>query len=131
MAYADYAFYLQTYVSSTIAEADFLRLATRASEIIDQLTFGRAATDTTNTVAIKKAMCAVADEIYAVESDGGLDGIASESIGSSSVTYAENSARRMVREQRYRNAARLYLARTGLMFGGFASGEYGGEWSED
>ena len=126
MPYADYTYYLQTYVGDVIGEADFLRLATRASSFLDRLTFGRAASDTDNTDAIKNAMCAVAEEIYSVEQDGGLDGIASESIGSSSVTYADNSARRMVREARYQNAARQYLGSTGLMYMGFLSGEYGG-----
>jgi len=125
MAYADYTYYLQTYVGNAISQADFPRLAARASEQIDRLTFGRAASDTDNTNAIKMAMCAVAEEIQAVENDGGTDAIQSESIGSSSVTYADTSTRRQTKAQRYTNAARTYLGDTGLMFAGFATDEYG------
>jgi hypothetical protein len=126
MAYADYQYYLQTYFGNAISEADFPRLSVRASEYLDRVTRGRAVADIDNTTAIKKAMCAVAEEMQSVESDGGLDGIASESIGSSSVTYADNSARRMVKERRYERQAAFYLGGTGLMFAGFSSDEYGG-----
>ena len=131
MAYADYTYYSGTYYGTQIPTGDFTRVSARASEWIDRLTFGRAASDTDNTTAIKKAMCAVADELYIIEQDGGGDGIQSESIGSSSVTYAENSARRMVKEQRLKNAAKIYLGSTGLMYPGFESGEYGSGVDED
>lgn len=126
MAYADYAYYSQTYYGNLINQADFPRLAARASEQIDRLTFGRAASDTDNTEAIKMAMCAVAEALQAVENDGGADAIQSESIGSSSVTYAKNSSRLQTKTQKVTNAARTHLGDTGLMYAGFASGEYGG-----
>jgi hypothetical protein len=126
VAYADYTYYTVTYLGNAIAEADFPRLSERASEFVDRTTYGRAADDTDNTTAIKKAMCAIADVMQTVENDGGIDGIQSESIGSSSVTYADNSARRLVMEDRYEQAARRYLGSTGLMYKGFMSGEYGG-----
>ena len=75
MAYADFTYYENTYLGTTIAEADFPRLALRASAVIDQITFGRAATDTTNVNAIKNAMCAVAEEIQNQEAAGGAAGI--------------------------------------------------------
>lgn len=129
--YADYTYYTGTYYGTTIPTGDFTRLSARASEWIDRLTFGRAASDTDNTTAIKKAMCAVADELYVLEQDGGADAIQSESIGSSSVTYADNSARRATKEQRVKVAAGMYLGLTGLMYPGFESGEYGSGVDED
>ena len=42
-AYADYEFYVTTYQGAAIAQADFPLLALRASEVVDQVTFDRAA----------------------------------------------------------------------------------------
>lgn len=129
--YTDYTYYTTTYLGTSIASADFARLALRASATIDQLTFQRAATDTDNTDAIEMATCAVAEEIQQGEADGNADGIASESIGSNSVTYAAHSTKQMTATEKYSIAASLYLGSTGLMFPGFASGEYSGELDED
>lgn len=135
-AYADYTYYSGTYLGTAIASADFARLALRASAVIDQLTFGRAApivsaaTETATIDDIKMATCAVAEEYQAVESDGGADAIQSESIGSNSVTYAETSTKRLTKGQRFSEAAQLYLGDSGLLFKGFASGEYGGELAD-
>jgi hypothetical protein len=123
-AYVDFTYYSTSYLGVAVAESDFPRLALRASAIIDQLTFGRAATDTTNTAAIKNATCAIAEEIYNFEQSGSVDGIASESIGQNSVTYTEYAGKNQAAMQKYSAAAYLYLAQTGLMFKGFAVDEY-------
>jgi L-asparaginase/Glu-tRNA(Gln) amidotransferase subunit D len=122
----DFAYYTITYLGNAIAEADFPRLALRASEKISMLTYQRAAaiTDDPTIDLIKMATCAVAEAIQAVEADGGMDGITSEGIGSSRVTYAANSAASRKTKQKYSEAAGLYLAPTGLMYRGFAPGEY-------
>jgi hypothetical protein len=124
-AYADYTYYSGTYLGTAIASANFPRLALRASEVIDEITFGRAATDTDNETAIKNATCAVAEEIQRVEAGGNTDGIASESIGSNSVTYTANAYAQLSRLAKLSSAAKTYLGNTGLMFKGFADGEYG------
>jgi len=123
-AYVDFTYYTTSYLGVLIAESDFPRLALRASAIVDQVTFGRAATDTDNTTAIKNATCAVAEEIFAFEQSGSVDGIQSESIGQNSVTYTQYGARNLSAQQKYSIAAYLYLASTGLMFKGFAVDEY-------
>lgn len=123
-AYADWTYYTGTYLGAEIAEADFARLSLRASAQIDALTFGRAASDTDHTDEIAMATCAVAEEIQKVERGDG-DAIASESIGSNSVSYAANSSKMKSAQQKYQTAASLYLGDTGLMFAGFAEGEYG------
>ena len=125
MAYADFTYYEDTFLGTTIAEADFPRLALRASAVIDQITFGRAATDTENTNAIKNAMCAVAEEIQNQEAAGGVDGITSESQGRYSVAYNANSSKTKSNQSKLEAAAKVWLANTFLLFPGFNAGEYG------
>ena len=133
MPYADYAYYSGTYLGSSIAEADFPRLALRASAHIDRITFGRAATQTdAETVdKIKMATCAVAEELQTQDQSGGADALTSESQGGYSVTYAANSTRAMTNTQRIQTASALWLESTYLMFSGFNNGEYGGDCSDE
>jgi len=131
-AYATYSYYANTYLGTAIASADFARLALRASAVVDELTFNRAAaiiaasTPAATVSAIENATCAIAEEIQTQEADGNADGITSEHVGSYSVTYGANSRAAQTNETRLRNAARLYLASTGLMYPGFLDGEYTG-----
>lgn len=123
--YADYTFYTDTYLGAAIAAADFDALALRASAVIDRLTFDRAAavvdagTDADLVERIGLATCAVADALQAQA--GTTDGITAERVGSHSVTYASPTAH--VRTQQA--AAATYLGGTGLLYRGFAAGEYG------
>jgi len=131
-SYALYAFYTDTYLGSAIASDDFARLALRASAVIDQITFNRAAAVITandpaaSVTAIQMATCAIAEEIQTEERAGNLDGVTSESTGSHSVSYNKNSRAVLSNEEKQSKAGYLYLADTGLMFPGFKSGEYGG-----
>jgi hypothetical protein len=135
--YATYSQYITDYLGNLIASTDFARLALRASMAIDRLTFDRAAvivtagTDTATIALIMMATCAVAEEIQKYENAGSSDGIVSESIGNSSVTYTANAFNQKTISQKLSMAAAMYLASTGLMFRGFASGEYGGELDAD
>ena len=126
MSYADFTFYATSYFGTAIAEVDFPSLALRASQVIDNLTFGRAATDTENTVAIKNAMCAIAEELQRQDLSNGTDGIASESQGQYSVSFVVGSNRSKSNQAKLRDVAAIWLQNTFLMFAGFASGEYGG-----
>jgi hypothetical protein len=136
-AYADYTYYTGTYLGTAIASADFARLALRASEVIDEITFGRAsiivaaATDTATIALIKNATCAVAEKYQENEAAGGNDGIASESIGANSVTYTANAYAQLSQLAKLAKAAKTYLGNTGLMFKGFASGEYSGDIDDE
>jgi len=125
MAYADYTYYVTSYLGSTIAESDFPALALRASAYIDQITFNRASTDTENTAAIKNAMCAVAEELQRQDQTSYVDGVISESVGSHSVTYANNSNRARSNVTKLQDVAKVWLANTYLMFAGFNTDEYG------
>jgi hypothetical protein len=126
--YADYAYYTGTFLGAAITESAFPALALRASAVIDQITFGRAAVDyaaTTNVNAIKNATCAVAEELERQDAQGNVDGIASESQGQYSVSYLANSNRSKSNLEKQQTVAALWLANTALMFAGFADDEYG------
>jgi len=128
MAYADYIFYTNTYLGSAIAETSFPQLALRASAVIDQITFDRAADETIPDVVnkIKLAMCALAEELQKQDYANGADGIASESQGQYSVSFAANSSRMKSNQSKLESVAKLWLANTTLLFAGFYAGEYGG-----
>lgn len=131
-AYVDFAFYETTYLGTAIASADFPRLALRASEVIDQITFNRAAAiiaesiETATITLIKNATCAVAEQYQANEAGAG-GGIQSETVGRYSVTYAKGANVLLSDHEKLVNAAKKYLGSTGLMFPGFLDGEYADE----
>ena len=128
-AYADYTFYTTTYLGTAIASADFARLALRASQVIDNATFNRAAAivtadeDDETIELIQMATCAVAEEIQTQESSGSIDGVTSERVGSYSVTYGANARAMLSNEEKQERAARIYLGQSGLMYRGFLNEE--------
>lgn len=71
MAYTDYNFYKNTYLSQNIPETDFPRFAERASEKIDRMTFFRLnsglPSDSKAAEMVKKAVCAVAEILCGIE----------------------------------------------------------------
>ena len=131
-SHVDYAYYQTTYLGSLIASADFAALALRASAVLDQLTFERAAleTDPTAVDSIKMACCAVAEELQAQAGSSG-GGIQSESIGANSVTYKDGAPAMLTDKEKLSRVAAVYLGNSGLLYKGFASGEYGGVLEED
>ena len=112
MAYVDYEFYQKSFFGNVVPESDFMRLAERASDFIDTLTFDRLAdglpSDERQQKRIKKAVCTLADQMYQIDlaeknaiaaasatsssdvSDGGTKAgvIISKSSGSESISYA-------------------------------------------
>lgn len=112
MAYADYTFYKEKYFGSAVPESSFAHLAERASDWIDVATFDRLTdglpTQEKAQTKIKKAVCALTDVLYRLETaeknadnaaaDGssssvGVSGIStgvvtSVSSGSESISYA-------------------------------------------
>jgi hypothetical protein len=111
MAYADYKFYTESF-GNVVPEADFPRLAERASDFVDLMTSDRLAnglpTDERSQKRIKKAVCSLAEKMYQIElaernatnaavsgtstaigSGGSTTGIVtSVSSGSESISYA-------------------------------------------
>lgn len=70
MAYADYKFYTESF-GNVVPEADFPRLAERASDFIDTMTFDRLVdglpTNERSQKRIKKAVCSLAELMYQFE----------------------------------------------------------------
>jgi hypothetical protein len=71
MAYADYDFYTTSYFGSVVLETDFPRLAERASDFVDTMTFDRLVdglpTNERTQKRIKKAVCSLAELMYQIE----------------------------------------------------------------
>ena len=71
MTYADYDFYTDSYFDNVVPEADFPRLAERASDFIDTMTFDRLVdglpTNERSQKRIKKAVCSLAEILYQIE----------------------------------------------------------------
>ena len=71
MAYADYEFYTTSYFGSAVPETDFPRLAEKASEFVDTMTFDRLVdglpTNERSQKHIKKAVCSLAELMYQIE----------------------------------------------------------------
>ena len=71
MAYADYEFYTTSYFGSAVPETDFPRLAERASDFVDTMTFDRLVdglpTNERSQKRIKKAVCSLAELMYQIE----------------------------------------------------------------
>lgn len=71
MAYADYEFYTTSYLGSVVPETDFPRLAERASNFMDIMTFDRLVdglpTNERSQKRIKKAVCSLAELMYQIE----------------------------------------------------------------
>lgn len=113
MAYTTFTFYEQTYHGNVVPAEDFDRIADRASDFLDVVTFDRLAgglpSDERAATKVQKAVCAVCDKLYQLElaekqalsaaggaSFGGTGGvtsgvITSRSSGSESISYASPS----------------------------------------
>ena len=114
MAYTDFTFYENTYHGNVVPADDFERIADRASDFLDVITFDRLVdglpSDERAATKVQKAVCAVADEMYKLEladkqalsaatggtSSSGSGGttsgvITSRSAGSESISYASPS----------------------------------------
>ena len=114
MAYTDFEFYATTYHGNVVPEADFPRIADRASDFLDVITFDRLVdglpSDERAATKVQKAVCAVAEKLYELEladkqalsaaaggtsssgSGGATSGvITSRSAGSESISYASPS----------------------------------------
>ena len=111
MAYADYKFYTESF-GNVVPETDFPRLAERASDFVDTMTFDRLVDglpeNERSQKRIKKAVCSLAELMYQIElaeknatnaavsgtstaigSGGSATGIVtSVSSGSESISYA-------------------------------------------
>lgn len=118
MAYADYDFYVNIYKGGSIPADKFDYLAERASDFMDTITFNRLKNSDYLEFQnkIKKCCCALAEIVGDYEKSRNNSEIASETIGSYSVTYKSASAE--VYHSSMQNTAKQYLIHTGLMYRG-------------
>ena len=114
MAYADYTYYKTIYKGTAVPESRFDAAAERASELLDEITCGRITDGWTEYDGVKRACCALAERQYSLAQRGGAD-IRSESVGSRSVTYAEQSG---TGTGEAAALAARYLGKTGLLYRG-------------
>ena len=120
MSYADYSYYYCKFYGEIIPEESFDKYISRASDYIDRITMNRAK-DYTADEAVKKATCAVAEQYFLIGRARAsiADGeIASESVGSHSVSYRSGIETAASLEAGLINVATGYLANTGLLYRG-------------
>ena len=71
MAYADYEFYTGSFLGTVVPASDFPRLAERASDFIDTMTFDRLVdglpANERSQKRIKKAVCSLTELMYQIE----------------------------------------------------------------
>ena len=113
MAYSTFTFYEQIYHGNVVPAEDFDRIADRASDFLDMITFDRLVDGLPDNerakTKVQKAVCAVCDKLYQLDlaekqalysaggtSSGGAGGvtsgvITSRSSGSESISYASPS----------------------------------------
>lgn len=135
MAYADYTYYFSTYMG-TVSEADFPRLAVRASSFLDYYTMGKVASRA-DLDAVKMCCCALVDKYAIIEAAqtaamknlaavaAGAAEVKSETVGSYSRTLATGgesalSALNATDGEKKLLAATCneYLSHTGLLYRG-------------
>ena len=126
MVYADYNFYVTSFMGTAIKEEDFNRLALRASQFLDYYTLGKSR-EVTGLENLKMACCAIAEKYQIVEMAQRSavkslhEDVKSESVGSYSVSYqtANEKAQAVSNAQSEVAAtARQYLVGTGLLYRG-------------
>ena len=102
--YADYSFYTEIYYGDTLTESNADKWLDRASDYVDTITYHRLETafptNETHVKKVKKAVCAIADALYFIDTqrragaasigaDGKITGaVASMSSGRESISYA-------------------------------------------
>ncbi len=112
--YADFSFYKETYHGAT-PEAEYTRLAVKASAYVDRMTHGRAKTAIESDLeAVKMAECAIVDELAAQE-QGGI--VTSETNDGISRSYATGAVVKSATQRIY-DAAEVFLCNTNLCFAG-------------
>lgn len=110
--YVDYDFYSTTYGGS-VSSTEFTKLEIQSSSIVDFYTLNRIdKTDVSD--KIKLAVCELVDYLKELEAIGGKE-IASESVGSHSVSYVTNNTSS---EDKKYSIVKKYLGHTGLMYRG-------------
>ncbi|MBQ0067180.1 MAG: hypothetical protein KBS60_03185 [Phascolarctobacterium sp.] len=111
MNYCGYDFYFNDFYGTKIDGESFPRLAQKASDYIDFLTLGRAKNHSEDP-RLKRAVCALAEvyqEIEQAESVTASGEVASESVGSHSITYRSSAETIQGLNAKLKTVADMYL----------------------
>ena len=115
MIHTDYRFYKEMFTGAIIPDETAFNLSViEAIAYIDRLTRGKCKKLAPIPDEVNMAVCAVAEVIH--NEKGNI--VTSESVGNHSRTYAVTS--QADREREKIRKARLYLAGTGLLYGGMS-----------
>lgn len=109
-AFADYEYYKKEF-QGTMTESEFQRLSLRASEYVGWITRGKA-WSRRDCPDVRKACCAVAEEMLLEENGGG---VASESADGYQVNYIAGVSNTQPTSVRLRRTAERYLSGSGLL----------------
>ena len=127
----EFEFYEKTYFGDIIPSDSFLKMESRAVDELKLMTLGKI---TGETECEKKAICAVAEQLYLIEQERNRTGtdaegkgkiIKSKTSGDESISYdIQKSAAQealmshQAREELLYSVARVYLTGTGLLYWG-------------
>ena len=115
--YTNYTFYKNKYKGNFIPDENtFNRLVIPASAYINQITFNNI-DENDYDECVEYATCSVADVLYKQETIDEND-ISSESVGNHSRSFGSAKKSDEQREKEKYKVAKLYLAHTGLLYGG-------------
>lgn len=122
MVYATYEYYIESYGGETIPVNAFPRMIAKASQYIDNFTFGRITEgDMEMFPSISVCACEMAEMIYKAQSNGvpGRE-VKSENTDGYSVTYVTERVDGETEESAMRrklySLAEVYLMNTGLLY---------------
>ena len=133
MSYTTYDFYVKKYYGDSIEESLFQKWSDRASDKLDQLTFGNITNDSLKEFEdkIQKAVCAIADILYQLDfktihaNDENGGNVKSMSSGGRSISFGSNETvidkvlgDKNAQNRLFYDTACEYLSGTGLLYAG-------------
>lgn len=120
MAFADYAYYIDTYHGNRLTAAQWTTVAERAADYITYITLGKATADYD---AVKRCNCALAEvyeDLETARANAAQGAVASETVGAYSVSYRSNEEIAALYKGQVSELCARYLAPTGLLYRGCA-----------
>lgn len=115
--YADYEYYTGTYKGAVIDTASFDMCARKATQIINQHTFGRVQ-EGNIPEEVKMCCCELAEYLYKQDSKDHDEDVQSEKKGEWSNTYVSGMEAEEIRQIKIREIIYNWLAMTGLLYRG-------------
>ena len=133
MGYTTYEFYQNEYYGDSIEESLFPKWESRATDRLDELTYGNITADALEEYSekIQKATCALADLLYKIDyktnhaNDTNGGNVKSMSSGGQSISFGSNETLvdkvlndKVAQNRLYYDTVREYLSGTGLLYAG-------------